>query len=142
MTGSNCNSIANVEERVGVADDYLKQELFVGRRKKRLGDTVGISQFGVNHTVLEPGAQSALRHWHAGEDEFIYVLSGQLTLADDSGERTLEPGTFCGFPAGVENAHHILNQGSEPASFLEIGSRRPGHDTVHYPDDDFGPFDR
>ena len=142
MTDPNHNSLSNVEERVGVAKGYLKSERFEGRRKKRLADTVGITQFGVNYTILEPGAQSALRHWHEGEDEFIYVLSGELTLIDENGEHVLQTETFCGFPAGVENGHHLVNTGSEPASFLEIGSRRPGQDAAHYPDDDFGPIQR
>ncbi len=142
MANSNHGSLSDVEERVGVAEDYLKRELFEGRRKKRLGDSVGITQFGVNFTILEPGAQSALRHWHEGEDEFIYVLSGELTLIDESGEHTLQSESFCGFPAGIRNGHHIVNMGGEPASFLEIGSRRPGEDTAHYPDDNFGPIKR
>ena len=142
VTNTNHGSLRDVEERVGVAKDYLKRALFEGRRKRQLGDFVGLTQFGVNLTVLEPGAHSALRHWHEGEDEFIYVLSGEVTLIDDRGERVLGRDSFCGFPAGVENGHHIANLGAEPASFLEIGSRCPGADTVHYPDDDFGPVKR
>jgi uncharacterized cupin superfamily protein len=80
----------------------------------------------VNYTTLEPGAQSALRHWHEGEDEFIYVLEGRLTLIDGDGEHVLVPGSFCGFPAGDSNAHHVMNAGDTPAAFLEVGSRRPG----------------
>lgn len=135
-------SLSDVEERIGVAKDYIKRELFEGRHKRRLGDYVGLTQFGVNFTVLEPGAYSALRHWHEGEDEFIYVLSGEVTLIDDGGERALGSDSFFGFPAGCENGHHIANLGSETASFLEIGSRRPGADTVRYPDDDFGSIER
>lgn len=142
MTDSNHGFLSEVEESAGVAKDYLKRELFEGRRKRRLGDTVGLNQFGVNYTVLEPGAQSALRHWHEGEDEFIFVLSGELALIDDSGEHTLKSESYCGFPAGVRNGHHLVNRGSERASFLEIGSRRPGEDAAHYPDDDFGPIRR
>lgn len=134
--------VSDIEERVGVGSSYIKAELFAGRRKRRLGDAVGLSQFGVNYTMLEPGAYSALRHWHEGEDEFIYVLEGQLTLIDDDGEHVLETGSFCGFPAGNSNAHHVMNAGDTPAVFLEVGSRRSGDDTVHYPDDNFGPIER
>ena len=142
MADTRFGSLADVEERIGVAKDYLKRELFLGRRKRRLGDYVGLTQFGVNFTVLEPGAYSALRHWHEGEDEFVYVLSGELTLIDENGEQILGNGMFCGFRAGSENGHHLANLGDEPAAFLEIGSRRPGEDTVHYPDDDLGPVRR
>jgi len=142
MSSANHGSLSDVEERVGVPEDYLRKELFEGRRKRRLGEFVGLTQFGVNVTTLEPGAYSALRHWHEGEDEFVYVLSGELTLIDETGERILESECFCGFPAGVRNGHHIANLSNELASFIEVGSKRPGQDVVHYPDDEFGPFKR
>ena len=133
-------SLEQTEERIGVSGAYLKHELFAGRRKRKLGSLTGVEQFGVNHTTLEPGAYSALRHWHEGEDEFIYVLSGSLELRDDQGKHHLSAGDFCGFVAGEPNAHHLVNVGSVPATFIEVGSRRPGEDVIHYPDDDFGPI--
>jgi uncharacterized cupin superfamily protein len=134
--------LSDVAEAHGAPDGYLNREQFEGRRKRRLTKTLGISQFGVNYTTLEPGAFSALRHWHEGEDEFVYVLDGQLTLVDDNGEHTLEAGAFCAFPAGDDNAHHLKNATDNAVSYIEIGSRRPGEDTVHYPDDDLGPIRR
>ena len=142
MTTTKPKALTDVEEVIGVPEDYLNRHLFEGRRKRRLGNTVEISQFGVNHTTLEPGAYSALRHWHEGEDEFIYVLSGELTLIDETGEYQLGIRSFCGFPAGSENGHHLVNSGDQLASYIEVGSRRPGQDIVHYPDDDFGPIRR
>jgi len=142
MNKKNHDHIENINERVGAAPGFIKQALFKGRRKKQLGDIVGISQFGVNHTTLEPGAQSALRHWHEAEDEFVFVLSGEIILIDDRGEHTLRTGSFCGFPGAVTDGHHLVNRSSEPASFIEIGSRLPGQDVAHYPDDDFGPIKR
>ena len=104
-----------------------------------MAKAVGLSQFGVNHVTLAPGARTASRHWHEAEDEFVFVLSGHPTLVDENGSRRLEPGSLAGFPAGVANAHHILNETSEPAILIVVGSRRPGEETIHYPDDDFGP---
>jgi uncharacterized cupin superfamily protein len=115
-------------------------ELFAGNHEARLGKSVGLTQFGVNHVTLDPGAISALRHWHEAEDEFIYVLAGELTLIDDNGEHQMGAGAFAGFPAGVANAHHLINKSNEPATFMVVGSRRPGEETIHYPDDDFGPI--
>ncbi len=117
----------------------IKPELFVGKHEGRLGALVGVTQFGVNRVTLDPGSISALRHWHEAEDEFVYVLSGKLTLVDDNGEHALEEGSFVGFPAGCPNAHHLQNRSQEPASFIVVGSRKPGGETVHYPDDDLGP---
>jgi len=118
----------------------IKGELFAGMHEARLAKSVGVTQFGVNHVTLEPGAISALRHWHEAEDEFVYVLAGAVTLIDDNGEQQLTPGSFAGFPAGTPNAHHLVNKSAAPATFIVIGSRRPGEETIHYPDDNFGPI--
>jgi uncharacterized cupin superfamily protein len=142
MPSTKMASLSDVPKAQGVAAGYLKRELFEGRIKQRLAKDLGLTQFGVNYTMLEPGAYSALRHWHEGEDEFIFVLEGELTLIDDNGRHALGPGNFCAFPAGESNAHHIANLGADTGAFFEIGSRRPGQDIVHYPDDDFGPIQR
>lgn len=134
--------ISDVEEIVGVPDGWLKREQLSGHRERQLTRTRGIKQFGVNHVILEPGAFSALRHWHEAEDEFVYVLSGQLTLIDNYGDHHLEAGSFCSFPAGRGNAHHLTNRTQQPVSYPVIGSRRSGQDIVHYPDDNLGPIQR
>jgi uncharacterized cupin superfamily protein len=105
------------------------------RAKKRLGDACGISKFGVNLVTLGPGGQSALRHWHTLEDEFVYVLSGEVVLISDEGEQILQAGMFAGYPAGKRNAHHFVNRSATAAQYLEIGNRIEG-DNAFYPDDD------
>ena len=133
----------NLSIRVG-SDLYPTrlQHRVLGRHKSNLGDLVGVQQFGVNLTVLKPGAESALRHWHEGEDEFIYLLEGTLILIDNNGEHELTPGCFAGFAANCSNAHHLVNRSQTDARYLEVGSRKPGEDVVHYPDEDYGPIAR
>ncbi|MEM6251759.1 MAG: cupin domain-containing protein [Cyanobacteria bacterium P01_D01_bin.156] len=106
-----------------------------GRSRQRLGNAAGLTNFGVNLTTLVPGAQSALRHWHSHQDEFIYMVSGELTLVTDEGETRLTSGMMAGFAAGVTNGHHLINRSGENATYLEIGDRTPG-DRAEYPDDD------
>ncbi|MBN8263329.1 MAG: cupin domain-containing protein [Xanthomonadales bacterium] len=106
-----------------------------GRDKKALGDVFGLRRFGVNLTRLAPGAQSALRHAHARQDEFVFVLEGTPVLRTDAGETALAPGMCAGFRAGSGDAHHLVNRGDVDAVYLEIGDRTPG-DRVQYPDDD------
>lgn len=106
-----------------------------GRIKRPLGDVFGLRNFGVNLTRLEPGAQSALRHAHRLQDEFVYVLEGELTLATDAGEQALRAGMCAGFPAGSGNGHHLINRSHAAAVYLEVGDRSAG-DCVSYPDDD------
>lgn len=108
---------------------------FEGRLKRALGDAGGLSQFGVNLTTLEPGTKSAHRHWHAREDEFIYILEGELTLVTNEGEETLKPGMAACFPAGEANGHNLINKTGRPATYLEVGTRSPEED-VDYPDID------
>ena len=102
---------------------------------RRLSEHFGLTHFGANFETLPPGSQSALRHWHSDSDELVLVLEGQLTLITDDGEKPMREGMCVGFPAGVANAHHLVNRSSEPATFLVVGSRSKG-DWVHYPDDD------
>lgn len=106
-----------------------------GREKRALGDAGGLRNFGVNLTRLEPGAASALRHWHERQDEFVYVLEGELVLATDEGECVLRAGMAAAFPAGRACGHQLVNRSGRPALYLEIGDRGPG-DRVHYTVDD------
>jgi uncharacterized cupin superfamily protein len=106
-----------------------------GREKRPLGDLFGLTNFGVNLTRLAPGAQSALRHAHTKQDEFVYILDGHPTLVTDAGETPLEPGMCAGFRAGSGDAHHLVNRSGAHVLYLEIGDRTPG-DAASYPDDD------
>jgi uncharacterized cupin superfamily protein len=108
--------------------------MMAGRTKRPLGDLFGLQSFGVNHTTLEPGAMSALRHRHSVQDEFVLVLTGTLVLVHDGGETELRAGDCAGFPRGG-TAHHLVNRSDAPATYLEVGDRAPG-DTAEYPDDD------
>ncbi len=106
-----------------------------GRFKRPLTEALGLTQFGINLTVLEPGARSSLRHWHANEDECIYVLDGELTLVTSSGERILRAHQAAGFPAGDADGHCLINKSAAPATYLEIGTRCQDENVV-YPDVD------
>ena len=106
-----------------------------GREKRPLGDFFGLANFGVNLTRIFPGSGSALRHAHAKQDEFIYILKGNPVLITDAGETQLFPGMCSGFKAGTGNAHQLINRTTEEVIYLEIGDRSSG-DTVVYPDDD------
>ena len=105
------------------------------RIKRALGDALGLTNFGVNLVTLPPGAWSAQRHWHSHEDEFVYVLDGELTLITDGGEQALTAGQVAGFPAGKADGHHLVNKGTAPATYLEIGDRN-AEDVCTYPDID------
>jgi len=95
----------------------------VGRERKRLGNVVGLSQFGVNLVTLKPGAWSSERHWHRNEDEFVYVLEGEITLCEDHGETVLKPGDAAGFKANSGVVHCLINRTTGDAVYLEVGTR-------------------
>jgi uncharacterized cupin superfamily protein len=105
-----------------------------GRLKRQLGDAFGLTNFGVNLTTLEAGAVSALQHSHSRQDEFVYVLEGEVTLIMGDAVETLVPGSCVGFPAG-STSHHLENRSDRIAIYLEIGDRTAG-DEVTYPADD------
>ena len=95
------------------------------RTRRRLGDAGGLHDFGVNLMTLPPGGWSSQRHWHSDEDEFVYVLEGELTLVEDGGETLLCAGDCAAFPKGTGNGHHLQNRSSVLAVYLEVGSRNP-----------------
>lgn len=111
------------------------QRKIAGREKRALGDVFGLRSFGVNLTRLAPGSASALRHAHAVQDEFVYILEGEAVLVTDAGETVLRPGMCAGFRGGSGDAHHLVNRGTADVLYIEIGDRQPG-DGVVYPDDD------
>jgi uncharacterized cupin superfamily protein len=106
-----------------------------GRSKQALGEAGGLTQFGVNLVELQPGAASSQRHWHTHEDEFVMVVSGELTLVTDEGETLMRAGDCAAFPAGRPNGHHLVNRGWGNALFLAVGSRI-AEDSAEYPDID------
>lgn len=107
-----------------------------GRRRWALGDLAGLDQFGVNLMRLPPGQWSSQRHWHSAEDEFVWVVEGEVVLVEDGAETILRPGDCAGFKAGVANGHHLENRSDREAVLLEMGSRRPDQDTCTYSDID------
>lgn len=107
----------------------------VGRSKQALGDALGLQNFGVNLVTLEPGAISAFRHWHTRQDEFVYVLEGELILVTEAGEQCLVAGTCAGFPAGRADGHQLVNRSGRVAVYLEVGDRLPG-DRAYYSEED------
>ncbi|HEY3641181.1 MAG TPA: cupin domain-containing protein [Xanthobacteraceae bacterium] len=122
-----------VEEATGYPQPY--RSAVAGRLRQRLGNLVGLDQFGVNLTRLRPGAQSAQRHWHAAEDEFVFVVEGTLVLCENDGESVLAAGDAAGFKAGVANGHCLINRSTRDAVYLEIGTRSQ-RDEVDYPEID------
>ena len=124
-----------VRERKGSSYPAPFHEKAGARIKQALGDAGGLTDFGVNLTSLPPGAWSSQRHWHECEDEFVYVLSGELKLVTDDGEEILRGGDCAAFPKNTPNGHHLINNGSATAVYLEVGSRSRA-EVCHYPDID------
>lgn len=125
----------NIPDKKGSNYPEEFKPFVAGRSKKRLGDAAGIQKYGVNLVKIEPGSCSALRHWHAKQDEFIYILEGEVTLVTNAGEQTLKAGMAAGFPAGVADGHHLINRSNSVVIYLEIGDRTP-EEEVNYPDVD------
>jgi len=106
------------------------------RARQRLGDAAGLTDFGVNLLRLPPGAWSSQRHWHSAEDEFVFIVDGEVVLVTDAGEELLRSGDCAGFKAGVKDGHHLQNRSGRDAILLEVGSRRVAEDEGEYPDID------
>jgi len=105
------------------------------RARQRLGEAGGLRDFGVNLMTLSPGSWSSQRHWHSHEDEFVYIIEGEVTLVEDAGQTVLYAGDCATFPKGSGNGHHLINKSAALAVYLEVGSRHT-HDLTTYSDID------
>lgn len=122
--------ITAVPERKGVGYPAIFADLSAERIRQRLGDAGGLTDFGVNLMRLPPGNWSSQRHWHSHEDEFVYVLEGELVLIEDGGETLLRAGDCAAFAKGTGNGHHMINRSDAMAVYLEVGSRQPADVTT------------
>ena len=127
--------IAALEWKGGTGYPEPFRALVENRLRKRLGDAGGLTQFGVNLTMLSPGSGSAHRHWHESEDEFVFILEGEVALAENGGETLLRAGDAAAFKAGVPNGHHLVNRSDSNVTYLEIGTRAAS-DRGTFPDID------
>ena len=127
--------IASIKTDIGTGYPDPFHLPVAGRARKRLGNAAGLDQFGVNLTRVPPGEQSSQRHWHQSEDEFVYVLEGELVLIENDGETVLKAGDAAGWKAGTDNGHCLINRTSRDAVFIEIGTRAK-HEQANYPDID------
>jgi uncharacterized cupin superfamily protein len=123
--------IGAISSRIGSGYPAPFDEPCKWRDRKPLGDAAGLTQFGVNLLRLPPGAWSSQRHWHTAEDEFVYVVAGELVLVTDAGEQTLRAGDCAGFKAGDSSGHHLQNRSNADALILEVGSRDAADGTFY-----------
>lgn len=128
--------VTAVAERKGSSYPAPFAALAGARRRQALGDAGGLTDFGVNLTHLPPGAWSSQRHWHSHEDEFLWVLEGEVVLVTDAGQEVLRPGDCAAFKAGVADGHHLQNRSDRDAVVLEVGTRDGDRDVCDYPDID------
>jgi uncharacterized cupin superfamily protein len=117
--------LAAVPVRRGVGYPKPFDAVCVDRERQRLGNAGGLTDFGVNLMRLPPGNWSSQRHWHSHEDEFVYLLEGELVLVEDDGETVLRAGDCAAFAKNSGNGHHLINRSTTTAVYLEVGSRQP-----------------
>ncbi len=125
----------SLKMQTGTSYPSPHDEICANRMKARLGDTLGLNNFGVNYVCLPPGTASSQRHWHTKQDEFIYIIKGQLVLVTDAGAQVMCAGTVAGFPAGKPDGHQLINRTDKDAFYMEVGDRTEG-DTGEYSDID------
>ena len=103
-------------------------------RLRSFGDALGSKRTGMTVYELDPGEASWPYHFEIGEEEWLFVIDGELVLRTPDGERTLRAGDVACFPAGAAGAHVVRN-GSDGIVRYAMPSGRTdfGYATV-YPD--------
>src|ERR1051326_6151206 len=117
--------LSAVPERKGSGYPAPFDQMCAERIRQRLGNAGGLFDFGVNLMRLPPGNWSSQRHWHSHEDEFVFVLQGEVVLIGDGGEALLKAGDWAAFPKATRNGHHMITRSDKVALYLEVGSRQP-----------------
>jgi uncharacterized cupin superfamily protein len=128
--------IEAVADHTGCNYPHPFKDICLEARWKKLGDSVGLTDFGVNLVRLPPGKWSSQRHWHTTEDEFVMVLEGEVVAVENDGEHRLQAGDCIGWKAGQTIGHCLQNRSDRVAVYLEVGSRRLETDACDYPDID------
>jgi uncharacterized cupin superfamily protein len=127
--------LAKVPVKTGTSYPAVVAGIVKGRATQALGDAGGLTQYGVKLVRLAPGAASAHRHWHEAEDEFVWMVEGELVLVEEAGETVMGPGDAATFKAGIADGHHLVNRSRNDGVFLVVGSRAT-RERCHYPDVD------
>lgn len=135
MPKLNLDDIAQTNA-TGYPDVYA--DVIRERWYRRLAPASGIEDFGISHVTLKPGAWSAQRHWHVGEDEFVVMLAGEAVLVDDGGETPMRAGDCAAFPKNDGNGHCLINRSDADCVYIAVG--RPQTSDCHYPDIDMHLF--
>ena len=127
--------IKSVPERTGSSYPSPHHVKVEDRIRQRLGDAGGLTDFGVNLLRLKPGVWSSQRHWHTHEEEFVFIVAGEVVLVTDKGEEILRAGDCAAFPKNVADGHQIINRTDNDVLVLEVGTNS-GDDVCTYPDID------
>lgn len=115
--------------------DQFVEEANEGTTTLWISEAGHLSQFGSFVEVLQPGAQSSIKHWHSAEDEMVYVLEGEVTLIEGDTETVLHPGDAATFRSGVAVGHTLQNRSAMPTKCLIVGTRA-ALDHITYADHD------
>lgn len=107
------------------------------RSFRMLSRAADLTLVGINLMTLPPGQWSSQRHWHDDEDEFVWIVSGEVVLVEDGGETVLRAGDCAAWKAGVADGHHLQNRSDRDAVVLQVGNPTDAaRERVDYPDID------
>lgn len=102
-------------------------------RQTQVRPRVGGDKIGASVYELGPGEKLFPYHFHYGNEEWLIVLGGCVTVRAPDGEHELRDGDVVCFPAGPDGAHALRNAHDEAARFL-IFATRVSPSLVVYPD--------
>ena len=100
---------------------------------RRVGKAAGLLRIGVNVQRLPPGTRSSWPHAEEDEEEFVYVIDGEVDAWIDGNVHKMSVGDLAAFPAGTGISHCFINNGDREALLLVGGEAPKPGNRIFYP---------
>jgi len=98
-----------------------------------IGAAAGLRKIGVNLVRLLPGERSSWPHAEEKEEEFVYVLEGNVDAWIDGTTHPMKPGDLAAFPSATGISHCFINNTRRKVLLMVGGEASRPDNRIYYP---------
>ncbi|MEZ4288463.1 MAG: cupin domain-containing protein [Polyangiales bacterium] len=121
-----CDEVDEITGRYPSSDEALSH----GRA---IGKAAGLMKIGLHLERLEPGHRLSYPHAEEDEEEFVFVLEGEVDAWIDGHLHSMKPGDLAAFPSGTGICHTFINNSTATVKLLAGGERSKSDSRILYP---------